>query len=216
MISVYKGKEITEEIISKIKVIAKDRYSKEIYDGYFSSIKTIQDLAHLHDHLNNYDDETIILGDDWFLCYYECKFYIEFLEWVASNNTKNKTAQFSEMRKALMNLLVNNNKLFMGDMRHDTSYKFFLTLKKLGYIKTVHEECLLDCKTPKYVVNLKNKYEKNFNYSLENFLNSDIANKYYKYFNYFFHSIQFVLTDKFINKYCKKSIKQNKSSNKDK
>lgn len=74
MFEIYKGEEINKSKIETLKSIAYQRYTKEIYNEYFSSIDGIKDLAHLHDVSIN--TENLAIGIDWFLYCTESDYHI--------------------------------------------------------------------------------------------------------------------------------------------
>ena len=66
VIEVFKGREISNEKIAKLRKITATRYAGPIYDSSYWSLENVDFLAFIHD--VNVDDEIIILGEDWFLC----------------------------------------------------------------------------------------------------------------------------------------------------
>ncbi|MGM9834365.1 MAG: hypothetical protein ACI31M_01110 [Bacilli bacterium] len=214
MVEFYKGKAITQDKIQKIKDIAYRRYSPEIFNEYFNSLNDIRDLSHLHG--VGITMETLVIGTDWFLCYSESKYYVTILEWVSIDN-RSKMQQAIEMMNVLKQILIQNkDKLFIADMRHDTSYTMYLKMLREGYFKEINHECIIDCAAPVQVHDIKAKYMKNFN-SLKDFLASSDSNNYTKYFKYVLHHLSFVLTDKFVKKYdCTSSKPERKILKKEK
>ena len=118
-IEIYKGKEITNEKIAKLKQIAVQRYAKSIYDSSYFSVDNVDQLAYIHD--INVDDESLVLGEDWFLCYTMSYDTFMFLEWVALDNNFSKFIQSIEMMNVIKRILCEyRNKRFTASMRHDT------------------------------------------------------------------------------------------------
>lgn len=194
MVEVFKGKYINESKIKILKSIVYRRYSKEIYK-YFSNIKDAKDLANLHG--ENIEDETLVMGTDWFLCYSEMNFFVQISEWVSIDNG-NKFQQVAEMMTILKEIfLQNKEKIFIADMRHDTSYKMYSKMVQSGFFQELSHKCIIDCAAP---MDLVRKFRSKFN-SIEDFLASDISNDYTEYHNYILHRIGFSITDKFIKKY---------------
>lgn len=210
MVEIFKGEEITSNQIEAIKNIASKRYSKEIYDEYFSRIKDIKDLARLH----NVKDfrETIAIGTDWFLCYAELDYHVEILEWVAVDN-ENKFGQSIEMMNTLKQLFLRNKKkIFVAGLRHDTSYAMYRKMLQEGYFKEIRHRWVIDCAAPEQVYEIEE-----FN-SIENFLTGDTPDEYTEYLKYILHHLSFMLSNKFVKKYEKlpkkpkgKKLKSNNS-----
>lgn len=198
MVEFYKGKAINQDKIQKIKDIAYRRYSSEIFNEYFNDINDVSDLSRLHD--IDIDMENLVISTDWFICYSESKYYVEILEWVSIDDI-NKVQQVIEMMHILKQIFMQNkDKLFIADMRHDTSYTMYLKMLRENYFKEINHECIIDCAAPVQVHDIKLKYMKKFN-SLKDFLASSDSNNYTIYFKYVLHHLSFVLTDKFVEKY---------------
>jgi len=205
MVEFYKGKAIEQDKIQRIKNIAYRRYSPEIFNEYFNGVNDIKDLSHLHG--VDINMENLVIGTDWFLCYSESKHYVTILEWVSIDNRSN-LQQVVEMMHVLKQIFIQNKeKLFIADMRHDTSYTMYLKMLQEGYFKEINHEYIIDCAAPVQVHDIKVKYMEKFN-SLKEFLASSDSNNYTKYFKYILHHLSFVLTDKFIKKYDYPSSKQ--------
>lgn len=198
MVEFYKGREIDPDKIQRIKDISKRKYSPEIFDEYFRNVNDVKDLARLHD--ISIDTESLAISSNWFLCYSETKYYVTILEWVSFNEQGN-IKQVVEMMNALKQILITNKgKLFVADMRHDTSYKMYLKMIQDGYFKEISQRSIIDCAAPDEVQEIKYKYLGLFN-SIEDFLSSDESNNYTEYFKYILHHLSFVLTNKFVEKY---------------
>lgn len=198
MVEIFKGKEIIKSKIEILKSVAYRRYSEEIYNEYFNSIEDVKDLACLHD--VSVDMENLVIGTNWFLCYTETDYDVQILEWV-SIDIGNKIQQISEMMSTLKKIfLQNSGKLFIADMRHDTSYVMYLKMLQRGYFQEFRHEYIIDCAAPTQVQDLKIKFMKKFN-SIEEFLASDVSKDYAEYFKYILHHLSFIITNKFIKKY---------------
>ena len=200
MVEIYKGKDIDDDKISFLKYIASQRYCKRIYYD-FSNINNVKDLAYLHGISVN--SECLAIGTDWFLCYHEDNdFYVQILEWVAKDNEK-KIKQVAEMMQLFKNIfLQNKDKIFVAEMRHDSSYPIYLKMLKKGYFEELYNYCIIDSDAPPGIHKLSQKFN-----SIEDFLSSDIANNYPQYFKYIIHNIQFIITPNFIKKYYKSEEK---------
>lgn len=204
MVEFYKGKAINQDKIQKIKDIAYRRYSLEIFNEYFNGLNDIKDLSHLHG--VDINMETLVISTDWFLCYSESKYYVTILEWVSIDN-RSKMQQAVEMMHVLKQILIQNkDKLFIADMRHDTSYTMYLKMLREGYFKEINHECIIDCAAPSQVQDLKIKFMDKFN-NIEDFLANDVSNEYTEYFKYILHHLSFMITDTFIKKYSEPSAK---------
>ena len=202
MVAIFKGKEIDKSKIEILKMIAYRRYTQEIYNGYFSGIEDVYDLAFLHD--VNFDMENIAIGTDWFLCYTESEYFVQISEWVSIDN-ENKIQQVVEMMSTLKKIfLQNKEKLFTADMRHDTSYTMYLKMLQRGYFKEFSHEYIIDCAAPSQVQDLKIKFIDKFN-NIEEFLANEFSNDYSEYFKYILHHLSFMISNKFIKKYSDSS-----------
>ncbi len=199
MVEIYKGKNIDDEKIRFLKYISSKKYSKEIYDEYFKDINSVKDLANLH--ITTIKDECLAKGTDWFLCYNEFEYAVNILEWVSINN-ENTVKQAIEMIELFKKIFFQNkNKIFIADMRHDTSYTLYLKMIQRGYFKEIKNHCIIDCAAPPEVQKLKLEILEKFN-SIENFLSSNLANSYSQHFKYILHHISFIISPNFIKKYA--------------
>lgn len=198
MVEIFKGEEINKSKIKVLKNIAYRRYAKEIYIEYFNDIKNVEDLAYLHG--VNIEEETLVVGTDWFLCYTESNWHVQISEWVSVDN-EHKFQQVAEMMTVLKIIfLQNKGKIFMADMRHDTSYAIYLKMVQKGFFQEFSHKCIIDCAAPSQVQDLKRKLMYKFS-SIEDFLASDISDDYAEYYKYILHHLGFSITDKFIKKY---------------
>ena len=182
----YNGNEIDEEKISLIKSIAKRRYSDEIYEDYFEDVENVLDLAYLHS--EPIERESLVLGEDWFLCYseHDCCFYI--LEWVALETSN--IIQSYEMMETLMNLLYSNSeKIMIADMRHDTSYSMYSKLLRSGYFKEISHDYLVDCAMPSDVYKLYSSVYLDDCDSIPKFLEIEEEKDTSEYLRYILHNL---------------------------
>lgn len=200
MVEVFNGKEINKSKIEILKNIASRRYTKEIYIEYFSDIKNVSDLAYLHN--VSIGKEKLVIGTDWFLCYTESDYHVQISEWVSIDN-EHKIQQVAEMMTILKKIfLQNKEKIFIADMRHDTSYGMYLKMAQSGFFQELSHTCIVDCAAPNQVQDLKRKFK-----NIEDFLASDISYDYAEYYKYILHNLSFSITDKFIKKYGNPSVK---------
>lgn len=194
----YSGIQIDNNVINRFKLIAKSRYDKNIYDEYFGAIRTLNDLCNTHDTTSN--EENIILGEDWVVMYAIKDFKIEILEWIALDND-NKFIQTKEMLNVFKNiLLLSKGKYISAFMRHDTSYKFYLSFLKKYYFQEYSNSSIIDFCSPYEMTVIIDKLRKKYN-TIEEYLNDDFSKKYPEYEKYILHNIDFGITKKFIKKY---------------
>lgn len=204
IVEVFKGKEIDEEKIAKLKVIAASRYAKQIYDSSYWSVENVDTLAYMYD--MDVNDITLILGEDWFLCYVILGNVVTFLEWVAVDNKNCKFVQSIEMMTALKKILIQNKeKIFKASMRHDSSYQFYSKMMQRGYFE---EEChTFDIDNCAGFAPERLKYIEDDYSSLEAFVNSFEASSHPDYLKYILHDVEFMVTDKLLTK-CSKLEKK--------
>lgn len=198
----YKGNEIDDEKIVLIKSIAKSRYSDEIYEDYFEDVENVFDLAYLHS--ESIESESLVLGDDWFLCYseHDCWFYI--LEWVALET--GNLIQTYEMMETLMNLLYSNSeKVMIADMRHDTSYSMYSKLLRNGYFREISHDYIVDCAMPRDVYKLDSSVYLDDYDSIPKFLELEEEKGNSEYLRYILHDLEFRVTSKFVDEYEQKT-----------
>ena len=197
-LQLYKGYEIDKEIIKVVKNISFIRYDKTIYDSNYKDVKIIEDLSNLYG--VSEEDINLVLGNDWFLFYEDNPNYIKFLEWVAENNKDKKLTQSIEILRVFKNLLFENReKLFIANMRHDTSFLFYKSMLDRGYLNEIYHLIDIDCcfnNTPQEIIDLKEKYK-----DLDLALNNKAINE--EYLKYIIHLTGFEVTEKFIKRQIK-------------
>lgn len=200
MIRVYKGSEIGILQIMELKYIAANKYDEPIYENYFSHMDDVYSLASMHD--TYVDDEILVLGSGWFLCYSIIEDTVSFLEWVSLDNPHLKLKQTAEMLEFFKRIFIENeDKLFVASMRHNTSYKIYSYLKNKGYFSERDHEVFVDCASS---IGLDlDDCEAVINTFLvnENLLFDDLL-------EYILHGVEFSVTDKLVKKcYQRKRIK---------
>lgn len=206
-IEIYNGKEIDKEKINKIKQIAADSYAIPIYESSYHNINNIDQLAILHDVY--VEDEILILGEDWFLCYYVSENEVAFLEWVAISNVSSKFVQSIEMMNVFNSILFKHkNKRFIAEMRHDTSYQIYSKMLQRGYFEEEnHTLDIYNCDGLEPIAIKILEYScKNLEYDdshIKEFLKSTETLKHPEYLNYILHCISFQVTDAFSKRYAK-------------
>lgn len=199
-ISILKGKEINKEAITKLKEIARLRYAPEVYNSSYWGVEDLDYLANLH--CVNPNDEILILGEDWFLCYSVTEETVEFLEWVALSNVDNKITQTLEMLKTLKSIfLKNSQKKFITSMRHDSSFPFYLNMLKRGYFEEISHSYSIDiCHgfAPDRLKFLEDEYA-----DIDTYLNSEEAKEHPEYSTFILHDTIFTITNTFVKRYTK-------------
>lgn len=196
-VNIFKGKEISDYIIARLKKITRTRYDASVYNSNFWNLESVEILAELHG--INVEEEILILGEDWFLCYRVSGSIVEFLEWVALNEPGTKFIQSIEMMKSLQQIFIqHNDKKFTAAMRHNGSYPFYLKMIQRGYFEELAHTIDIDiCNgfAPERLKYLEEEYS-----SLEEFLNSKEANNNPEYLTYILHCLDFNVTDTFVER----------------
>ena len=201
-VNYYDGENISDEIISKAKRIVSSSDNGWIF-SWDEDVETLDDLCFMH---RSYpDEERIILGEDWVISYSdsvdEDEVYIA--QW-ACCETDNKFLQSVEMMKALKGILLDSEgrKISCG-MRHDTSYGFYESLLKRGYLEEFSGSIDVDeylCKSRKLksiVSDILSRYDSLDDYFLENGYD-EFPKRFHKLI---FHEVTFGVTDKFVKQY---------------
>lgn len=193
-VKVFKACEVTKKQLKKIKKIAASRYNNEIYHTYFRWMDTDTFKAGVRENVD------VALGEDWFLFYLVHDYRVEFCEWVASDNKKDKMRQVLEMLSTFRKILIENkDKNFSGGCRHDTSYPFYQKLLEKGYIKQRSNIIDIDyCTAPLLVQHIADSPR-----VLRDFLAVKEVRENPDYLKYFLHFVDFTVTDKFVSKYSK-------------
>ncbi len=203
-VKIFTGKEITDEKIAKIREITKKRYPQPVYDSTYWGIENVEQLAYLHD--INVEDEILILGKDWFLCYIVSGNTVEFLEWVSLKESETKFIQSIEMMNALRGIFMqHSDKIFSASMRHNGSYPFYLKMLQRKYFKENSHTVDIDfCNgfAPERLKYLEEDY-----ISLGNFLISEEFQNHPEYLTYILHCLTFNVIDMFVEQ-CKKLAKK--------
>lgn len=189
-VKTFVGKEINNEVINKVLNIAKNRYDARIFDEYYGKVKDVIDLADVHG--VDVNEESIILGDDWFFAYADLGDVICILEWISSNDKRDNITRSMEMKKHILTFFKeNSDKMFETAMRHDTSYRFYKSLCKYGLFEEFFHDVILDVSVPPELTRLiDNKY----NGDVAKFVNSDEFSKYPEYHKFIMHSLIFSCT----------------------
>ena len=200
----YHGFEITDDVIRKINLIELKRIEEGLIELNPKEISDLKDLCLLHGTFPN--DEFIILGEDWYIIY--TKFYdelIEIADWVSIGNTKDKLAQSLEMISAMKKILLENSKCkILATMRHSTSYKFYQSMLKRGYLEEISQRIELDDELPLNLQIQKAQLKLKYKTLEEYILNSDKEPLKTHLPDYIYHLIVFKPTTNFTKKYSKK------------
>lgn len=203
-VNIFKGKEINNDVIARLKEITRIRYPEPVYNSCFWSLESVDNLAELHG--VNVEEEVLILGEDWFLCYGVFGNIVEFLEWVALNEPGTKFIQSIEMMKSLQQIFIQySDKKFTTAMRHNGSYPFYQKMLQRGYFKEHSHTIDIDlCNgfAPEQLKYLDEEY-----LSLGEFLNSEEAKRNPEYMTYILHYLDFSVTNTFIE-HCNKLTKK--------
>lgn len=199
-VGVYKGKEITEEHISKLKSIIASRIGYLFYKSPWLDIENVEQMA-------NYDEvsieeEHLALGEDWFLSFTVSDSFFAFLEWAAIEEESNKLIRTIEMMNIFKKLILKyKDKKFVAYMRHNTSFQFYSKMKKKGYFEELSHfveigPCSIFSKMR--LIFLEKDYG-----GLRNFLDSNDIENYTNYLPYIFHYLTFNVNDAFTEKSSK-------------
>lgn len=195
----YQGNEITDEVISKIRCLAKNRYSAQVYTNNFS-YDTPSSYADKHG--TNLEDESVILGPDWAICYHMVRRVLIISDWISEDNKSRVINQSLEMYISLRNVLVSTEaKRINAYLRHDTSYPFYKLLLEKDYIDTYEDIPTIDMCSDEQSILINNIIEENptFEETLER---GKIPKEYEQFI---FHEVTFEPTEKFQKKYGIKS-----------
>lgn len=203
-VNYYDGDNISDEVISKAKRIINSSDNGWIF-SWNDDVETLDDLCFMH---RSYpDEERMILGEDWVISYSdsvdEDEVYIA--QWSCCA-TDNKFLQSVEMMKALKGILLDSEgrKVSCG-MRHDTSYCFYESLLKRGYLEEftsligVDEYLYKSRKLKSIVSGILSEYDSLDDYFLENGYDN-FPKRFHKLI---FHEVTFGVTDKFVKQYKK-------------
>lgn len=195
----YQGDEITKEVISEIKEIAKKRYDSNIYKRCYEKINNMNDLKKFH---GTYNAEDIILGEDWFINYFKTG-SLHILEWVALEESSDKLLQTKEMLITLKNLILENGEKYISTcLRHDTSYKIYQKFLDKGFFIEGSSVIFWEGTAPKEAQKWINKILVNYDF-FEEYFNDENREIKEEYEKYIIHDISFVPSNKFIKRFGK-------------
>lgn len=202
-IEYYHGYEITKAVLKKVNLIGLKRYHEGRYSVLYEDTLSLEELCTLNDALP--EEEYIILGEDWYIIYTKTKDYLEINEWVSVESVPNKLEQTMEMFNALKNILLSNeDKDIIATMKHNTSYKFYTSFIKRGYLEEEHDELSTDAEMPKDLETLVDMLDSGDN-SLSQFLKDESRDRDLegRLEDYIYHDVVFGITDKFKRRYRK-------------
>lgn len=136
----YNGVEITCDVIDEVRRIIRCREDGELIDCEW--ITSLDDICDLH---NSYPvNEHVILGDDWAIAY-SITNVVEIGLWVASDVSNNKFMQTMEMLRTMKNILLQSYGYdICSCMRHSTSYRFYDSFVKRGYLVEKYDDVKVD------------------------------------------------------------------------
>ena len=195
------GREITDDVISRINFMAMKRYDEGVFSVLYEGVDTLEELCLWHGALP--EQENVLLGEDWVVVYVKRDNEIDFVEWLDLEEVDDKFSQTMEMVKAIRNVLIEGKDSYLyADMRHDTSYQFYKTMQKSGYLETYSENVGLDESAPSDVLDFADDILDEFGSYNEYFskCGEDLREDYGRYFH---HDIAFGVTEKFVKRYVK-------------
>lgn len=197
----YQGKEITEEVIKTICIIAIKRYDESPHPLTHEGINNLSEMCQWHNTIPF--EENVILGEDWYIIYANRLREIEILEWVSIGKVPNKLEQTIEMLNEFKKvLLLSENRKVSTHMHHLTSYPFYEKLLKAGYFEEIYNYPQIEHNivpgSKEAIEEIVKKYG-----SLYEYLKSN--NKEYQYLEQcIYHDINFKITTNFIKRYQKR------------
>jgi len=196
----YQGTEITPEVIRKMNLIELLRQREGLTTFTIENIDNLEELCNYHD--TKEEQENIILGQDWYLMYTTYNDELEIQEWISINNVKDKLVQTMEMFKWIKKILLENkDKTIYSTLRHSTSYNFYKLFLEKGYIDEIYKSIDIADDIPKDLLSL---IENRDNSSLEEYLDIEKEEILNDLPDFIFHNVEFLVTDKFIEKHNKR------------
>jgi len=196
----YQGTEITPEVIRKMNLIELNRQREGLTTFTIENIDNLEELCNYHD--TKPEQENIILGEDWYLMYTTYNDELEIQEWVSINNVKDKLVQTMEMFSWIKKILLENkDKTIYSTLRHSTSYNFYKLFLEKGYIDEIYKSIDIADDIPKDLLSL---IENRDNSSLEEYLDIEKEEILNDLPDFIFHNVEFLVTDKFIEKHNKR------------
>lgn len=117
----------------------------------------------------------------------------------------NKLEQTMEMFSALKTiLLASEEKDIIATMKHNTSYKFYTSFIKRGFLEEYHDEVSTETEMPRDIEQLVDQLDEGDN-SLSKFLQDENRDQSIeeKLEDYIYHDVVFGITDKFKSRYRK-------------
>lgn len=174
---------VYKKCIKMVKNMAKERYNKDIYNTFYKHMK-LTCFAYF--------------GKDWYLNYKIEDDKLIIIDWLASNNGREKERMIP-MLKAFSTILINHKGIINATLRHGTSWKIYKDMKEKGYLEEIDEYLFIDQDSSiATYINSLIPFENpdNLNELLE-------KNDMEKYYPYFLHETSFRITDKFIKRYKK-------------
>lgn len=201
----------------EVKHYYQDQITKEVFDSLFAicaqrnyringmipyaEMNTLEDFC-----LENEcrpEDIHVILGEDWFITYIIDDTDLEFLDWVSLENSENTLRQTLEMKKQLVNILLQaKQKQIWALMRHTTSYRFYELLKSHGYIDEDINIAIYEETTPEEVLKIVDKIYSEYR-NLTFYYQDPNRIVYPELEEYIVHDATFYVNDKFFNQYQK-------------
>ena len=197
----YTGYEINKEVMERINLIALKRYREGRYSLLYDGVNTLEELCYWNDSIP--EQTNVILGEDWFIVYTNTEKYIEVNEWLAVDTVPNKLEQTMEMFNVLKNILLSSeDKRLIASMKHNTSYKFYASLLKRGFLQEYEDYIGIEPEMPSDVKKVRVELENKYGF-IEDFLKDENRDKEQEEVmeDYIYHDVLFEITDKFKNRY---------------
>lgn len=203
----YNGYEITKEVIAKINLIALKRYQEDRYSICYEEYDTLEEICDLSN--SSPKQINIILGEDWYIIYSKREYFVEIIEWISKDTVTNKLEQTMEMFYALKNILLSvEGKNLTATMKHNTSYKFYTSFLKRGFLEEFYDDIDTETDMPSDIKKVKDDLENKYG-SIEYFLEDENRDKEQEEIleDYIYHEVIFGITDKFVKRYKKQENK---------
>lgn len=195
-IKYYKGKQITKDIMAIFLDFAKERFTPEVFEDYFSHLTDIEQYAQAHE--VDVEDEHMILGTDWIFCYHIAGKEMVLSDWISREASSDKFAQSLEMYKVIKSVLVNSNaELFSAYLRHSTSYPFYQSFIRRGIIEEFMDTPFIDICSDETYAKIASKFDI-YDESLAEMLEKGRISEEEK--DYIYHDVTFEIGKKYQKK----------------
>lgn len=201
-------KDLSHEQVLKVKEIAASGYNREIYNTYFSMVRSGEDLAGFGNRAGyGKSDVKIYIGDSWFLMYRSNLTDVSISNWVATKEGESLSRTLEMMRALKSVFLENRGKKFHMGLRHNTSYWLFRRLVEQKLCKVYEEDWFFDKAMPRNLY--KPEFNDDFCFGFEDRLEEKELRGTEEQMEYVIHAVTFKMTD---NYYRKEKVKQKKKT----